>query len=94
MRAPASLGVADVVALKAGERPRLIESKSTTRSPWSGFPPADRRALSEAAKRAGADALLCWWPKRSEPRFIPEREWPPQPDTLTLSCHDLPPDTD
>ena len=78
IRAPASLGVADVVALKAGEPSRLIEVKSTTAGAYAGFGPADREALSDMARVAGADAYLCWWPKRAEPRWIPEADWPPK----------------
>lgn len=76
MRAPASLGVADVVALKAGERPMMCEVKSTTAGPYAGFGPADREALSEMAAAADADPFLVWWPKRSKPKWIPESEWP------------------
>lgn len=76
MRAPASLGVADVVALKAGERPRLIEVKSTAQGPYEHFRPKDRADLRFAAKLAGADAVLCWHPPRGERRFIPASEWP------------------
>lgn len=76
IRAPASLGVADVVALKAGEEPMMIEVKSTTAGPYAGFGPSDREALSEMAATAGARAFLVWWPKRKEPRWIPEDEWP------------------
>lgn len=76
LRAPASLGCADVVALKAGHRPRLIEMKSTRRGPYAGFPPADREALKFMADLAGADAELCWWPPRGKMRFIPSGEWP------------------
>lgn len=75
-RAPASLGVADVVALRDGARPRLIEVKSTAGGPYERFGPRDRERLSFAAKLAGADALLAWWPPRGELRFIPECEWP------------------
>lgn len=74
-RAPGSLGVADVVALREGSRPRLIEVKSTL-SPYSHFLPADRKRLSEAAKLCGADALLAWWPARGKLRWIAEEEWP------------------
>lgn len=74
-RAPASLGVADVVALKAGETSQLIESKSTLR-PYAHFLPADRQRLSEAAKAAGAEALLAWWPSRGELKWIAESDWP------------------
>ena len=76
LRAPASLGVADVVALKDGEQSLLIEVKSTTRSAVSGFPPFDRAALLEVAARAGADAWLLWWPKRKGLHWIAPHEWP------------------
>jgi Holliday junction resolvase len=76
MRAPASLGVADVVALKEGERPRLIEVKSTSRSAFAGFPPADRAELLEAAALSGADPWLCYWPKHGQPEWIGPDEWP------------------
>ena len=75
MRAPASLGVADVVALRAGSTPMLIESKSTI-GPYDHFGPTARQRLSDAAKLAGAAAWLAWWPKNGKLRFIAEREWP------------------
>lgn len=75
-RAPASLGVADVIALRDGSRPRLVEVKSTAQGPYERFGPADRSKLTLAAKLAGADAFLVWWPPRAEPRWIPEQEWP------------------
>ncbi len=75
-RAPASLGVADVVALKDGARPRLIEVKSTHRGPYHSFGPADRKRLRLAARIAGADAYLVWWPSRGAMRWIHSSEWP------------------
>jgi Holliday junction resolvase len=57
-RAPASLGVADVVALRAGSRPRLIEVKSTAQGPYEHFGPADRERLRVASGLAGADCFL------------------------------------
>jgi Holliday junction resolvase len=75
-RAPGSLGVADVIALKDGSRPRMIEVKSTAAGPYEHFGPADREALREAAEIAGADALLAWWPSRAKLRIIPASEWP------------------
>lgn len=75
-RSPASLGVADVIALRAGSRPRLIEVKSTAGGPYERFQPADREKLSLAAELAGADAFLAWWPPRGKLRWIPENEWP------------------
>jgi len=77
MRAPASLGVADVVALKGGRRPMLIEMKSTSRSAFAGFPPADRADLLFAAALSGAEAWLVYWPKRSKPQWISPEHWPP-----------------
>lgn len=75
-RAPASLGVADVIALRDGSRPRLVEVKSTAQGPYEHFGPADRADLSAAAKLAGADAFLAWWPSRGKLRWIAEAEWP------------------
>lgn len=75
-RAPASLGVADVIAMRAGNRPRLIEVKSTAQGPYEHFGPADRAKLAAAAELAGADAYLAWWPPRGQLRWIPATEWP------------------
>ena len=75
-RAPASLGVADVVALRAGNTPRLIEVKSTAAGPYHSFGPKERARLSEAARRAGAVAQLIWWPPRGKMHVIGEAEWP------------------
>lgn len=77
-RAPASLGVADVVALKDGHRPRLIEVKSTSGGPYEHFGPAARHRLIFAARIAGADAYLAWWPIRGQLRFLHSTEWPLQ----------------
>ena len=75
-RAPASLGCADVVALKDGERPHLCEVKSTGGGPYERFGPAARLRLSAVARMAGGVAVLAWWPSRGVLRFIPESEWP------------------
>lgn len=75
IRAPASLGVFDVIAVRGGEV-RLVEVKSTSRSAFAGFPPADRAALLEAAHRAGATAWLYWHPPRRRPVWIHPDEWP------------------
>jgi Holliday junction resolvase len=75
-RAAGSLGDADLVALKAGERPRLIEVKSTAAGPYHGFGPKDRADLLFAAELAGADAWLCWWPPRGRPSWIHSNIWP------------------
>lgn len=76
VRASGSLGVADLVALKAGEVPRLIEVKSTAAGPYHSFGPADRADIAQRARWAGAEAWLAWWPPRGSLRWLPEGEWP------------------
>lgn len=75
-RAPASLGVADVVALKAGYIARLIEVKSSAQGPYEHFGPADREALRQAAEVAGAEAILAWWPARKPLVWLAADAWP------------------
>lgn len=75
-RAAGSLGDADLVALKDGKRPRLVEVKATARGPYHGFGPKDRADLIFAAELAGAEAWLCWYPPRGKPTWIPSCEWP------------------
>lgn len=89
-RAPASLGVADVIAIRGvrhgldallGSKAtisqvELVEVKSTAGGPYERFGPKARAKLSLAAEMAGARALLAWWPPRGVLRFIPEQEWP------------------
>lgn len=76
-RAPASLGVCDLIALKAGERPRMIEVKANELGgPWSNFRWRDRADLLEAAMVAGAEAWLCHVVSRREPVWIHQSQWP------------------
>lgn len=75
-RAPASLGCADIVALKAGHLPMLAEVKSTAAGPYHSFGPAARLRLATAARRAGAMAVLLWWPPRRKLVWIEEGQWP------------------
>jgi len=75
-RAAGSLGDADLVALKPGRRPLLVEVKSTAGGPYERFGPKARRDLLFAGAVAGADVTLCWWPSRGKPRWIPADEWP------------------
>ncbi len=76
IRAAGSLGCVDLVALKAGATPRLIEVKSTAGGPYERFGPADRAELSVNAEWAGAEAWLAWWPPRGVLHWIAEPEWP------------------
>lgn len=75
-KAGASLGVADLVALKQGERPRLIQVKCSDR-PYHNFGPAERGELRDVAKAAGATPELAWWPPRARTHILfDESEWP------------------
>lgn len=76
VRASNSLGDADVIALKAGHKPRLIEVKANKGGPYMNFRAADRAELIAAAELAGAEAWLVHWPTREQPRWIASSEWP------------------
>ncbi len=82
IRSPASKGDVDVVAVKrqvvkpAHTKVCFIEVKATTAGPFHSFGPSDRHDLSRAATEAGAEAWLVWWPKRKQPKWIPESDWP------------------
>mgnify|MGYP001117449469 CR=1 FL=1 len=71
-----SHGPFDILAVRAGRRPRLEQVKST-RTPFSSFPPREREQLLELGRRAGADVFLVWFPPRSnDPVVIPPEDWP------------------
>ena len=76
VRASGSLGDADLLALRNDSRPLLIEVKATQAGPYAGFGPSDRGELWAASVLAGAEAWLCWWPKRQHPTWIHESRWP------------------
>lgn len=73
-----SLGDADLVALRADRGPHLIEVKSTAGGPYERFGPAKRRELLAAAARAGAVAVLAYWPPGRGKRlqWIRAEDWP------------------
>jgi Holliday junction resolvase len=71
-----SFGTADLVALRAGDVPRIIEVKSTAGGPYERFGPADRNALVAEAQVAGAEAWLAYWPPRKPLRLIRSDAWP------------------
>lgn len=66
----------DVLALRAGAAPKLIQVKSTAGGPFERFGPVDRAALLAEANQAGAHALLAWWPPGGKLRLIGPSEWP------------------
>lgn len=76
LRAAGSLGVADLVCLKAGHRPMMLEIKSNSGSPFAGFGPDKRAALLAAARQAGAQPFLVNWPKHGQPTYYGIDEWP------------------
>jgi Holliday junction resolvase len=69
-------GTADLVALRVGSVPMLIEVKSTAGGPYERFGPVDRADLLAESVRAGARAVLAWWPPRGKLRLISSEEWP------------------
>ncbi len=69
-------GAYDLMALKAGETPRIIEIKSG-QHPFNNYGPKERAETIEAAEKAGADAYLAHWvPYTSSPVYIKSSEWP------------------
>lgn len=77
MRSPGSFGSADVIAMRPGDRPRMVEVKSTAAGPFAHFGPAARAALIGTADLAGAEAWLVWWPPRQkEPIWLGPEAWP------------------
>lgn len=78
VRAAGSHGPYDLMCLHVGETPLLVQVKSDARGPFAHFPPAERMALLAAAHRAGARAVLCWWPpdRRTVPTWLYPEDWP------------------
>lgn len=59
VRAGGSLGAADLVALRAGKRPLLVQCKVLGRGrKWPRIDPAERQALWDAAAQAGARPII------------------------------------
>lgn len=75
-RAAGSLGDADLVALKSGTTPILVEVKASARGPFHSFGPKQREELRAAARQAGAEPVLCYWPPRKRPKWISTLGWP------------------
>jgi hypothetical protein len=71
-----SHGCADIIAIRVGSIPRVVQVKSTAGGPYERFPRRERDELSKAAERGGAEAWLVWWPPRGKLRWIAEDEWP------------------
>lgn len=78
MRAAASLGAVDLVALKAGHMPRFLQVKSDKAEygPFNNFGPQARAELLTEAGHAGAVAELAYWPPHGKLEYIQPCDWP------------------
>lgn len=91
-RAPASLGVADVIAIRSFQNKSdafllsddfalcseviFCEVKGGIGSPYKHFGPDKRERLMDAAAQAGAQAVLIHWASRHPMEIIPSYLWP------------------
>lgn len=70
-------GAGDLLAVHRAYRTRIVEVKSSARSPWNDFGRTDRRALRKLAESFDADPLLAYWPyDRKGLRWLVEDDWP------------------
>lgn len=69
-------GCADVLALKAGEPPLLVQVKSTAGGAFERFGPRERLVMLCEAQQAGARAVLVWWPAHGSLLAIDSDAWP------------------
>ena len=89
VRAPASLGSADLLACKrtcfltyAERKPLaevlLVQVKSDDQKfgPFNNFGPKDRAELLADAEKAGGRATLAYWPPRGKLTWIDPDQWP------------------
>lgn len=74
-RAAGSHGNADLVALRRGSVPLLIQVKGSAGGPFEHFGPDDRFALMVEARACGARAFLAWWPSRKPLRWYIAPAW-------------------
>jgi len=75
-RSAGSHGCADLVAMRVGFPPMLVQVKGNAGGPWEHFRPVERRELEAEAIMAGATAHLVHWPPRHIPRWYGRLEWP------------------
>jgi Holliday junction resolvase len=73
-RSAGSHGCADLVALRDGAWPLLVQVKRTIRE-FGGFGPDDRWDLLKEAECAGALAVFCWHPPNKLPSFRIGPKW-------------------
>lgn len=75
-RSAASIGAADLVAMKAGHKPRLIQVKATAGGKYERFQPEERENLKAEGKAAGAEVWLVWWPPNGKQVWVHPVSWP------------------
>lgn len=68
-------GAGDLLALKPGQRGRLVEVKST-KTPFAHFTRLDRDSMLAIAERYDLDPLLAWSPSPSKFAWLAEGDWP------------------
>lgn len=76
IRTPGSKGAMDIVALRDGSRPRLIQVKGDAAGPFASFGPDARERLVAEAKIGGAEPWLAWWPRRGDLMWLSQSQWP------------------
>jgi Holliday junction resolvase len=71
-------GATDLVCLKRGETPKLVQVKANRKGgPYMNFRKAERAELQAEAEQAGAECWLVYWPPdRQPPRWIGPELWP------------------
>lgn len=75
-RAPASIGEADLMCIKADAPNLLVQVKANKGSPYMNFRFTERHALVLAATKAGAEAWLIHWPPHGKQVWIHSTDWP------------------
>lgn len=69
-------GCGDLLAVRTGEIPRLIEVKASA-TPWMNFRRPDRIAMRAYAAVNRLDAQLAWWaPRAKTPVYFGTDQWP------------------
>lgn len=75
-RSAGSHGNADLIGLKVGLAPWLVQVKTCAGGPFDHFRPAERLALEHEALAAGAVPYLCHWPAHGAMTWYGRFQWP------------------
>ena len=74
-RGAASLGAADLIALRAGQI-KLVQVKANKGNAFMNFRKPERQSLAAEAAVAGAEAILVHWPPNGSQTRYSASEWP------------------